>query len=245
MRPLHGIAVIVKDNYDTEGLQTTGGSLAMKGFLPVEDAFMVKRLREAGAIILAKSNMAEWAFSPYVTMSSIAGTTRNPYDLERVPAGSSGGTGAAVAASLGEVGLGTDGQFDSGTLVTQQPCWDPARDGINQPGWNHSAVSGDDIGGPMARTVADAAAVLGVVAGYDPADPITALSQGNAEKDYTKFLERKGIVNPAGSEPYVKPIGTVIAWTISVKQDSQLLGTLTRSGKSVRQRRAHPTAVAG
>jgi amidase len=70
---------------------------------------------------------------------------------------------------------------------------------------------GNDIGGPMARTVADAAAVLGVVAGYDPADPITALSQGNAEKDYTKVLERKGIVNPAVSEPYVKPIGTVIA----------------------------------
>ena len=144
LRPLHGIAVIVKDNYDTKGLQTTGGSLAMKGFVPVEDAFMVKRLREAGAIVLAKSNMAEWAFSPYVTMSSIAGTTRNPYDLERVPAGSSGGTGAAVAASLGEVGLGTDtGNSIRGPSSHNQPCWDPAHDGTNQPGWNHSAVSGE------------------------------------------------------------------------------------------------------
>ncbi len=95
MRPLHGIVVIVKDNYDTKGLQTTGGSLAMKGTVPTTDAFMVKRLREAGAIVLGKSNMAEWAFSPYVTESSIAGITRNPYALDRVPAGSSGGTAAA------------------------------------------------------------------------------------------------------------------------------------------------------
>src|SRR5215510_9284571 len=100
LRPLHGIAVIVKDNYDTNDLQTTGGSLALKGFIPSQDATMVKKIRGAGAIVLAKSNMAEWAFSPYVTVSSIAGITRNPYDLERVPAGSSGGTAAAVAASL-------------------------------------------------------------------------------------------------------------------------------------------------
>src|SRR5712692_2210247 len=137
LRPLHGIAVIVKDNYDTKNLQTTGGSLAMKGFLPSEDAFMVKKLREAGAIVLAKSNMAEWAFSPYVTMSSIAGTTRNPYDLERVPAGSSGGTAAAVAASLGEVGVGTDtgnsirGPSSHNSLVGIRPTMGlTSRDGI-------------------------------------------------------------------------------------------------------------------
>src|SRR3974390_1932619 len=88
---LHGlqcIAVIVKDNYDTKDLQTTGGSLAMRGFVPATDAFMVQRVRNAGAILLAKSNMAEWAFSPYETASSIAGITRNPYDLDVVPAGS-------------------------------------------------------------------------------------------------------------------------------------------------------------
>ncbi len=194
LRPLHGIALIVKDNYDTKGLQTTGGSLAMKGFVPAEDAFMVKKLREAGAIVLAKSNMAEWAFSPYVTMSSIAGTTRNPYDLERVPAGSSGGTAAAVAASFGEVGLGTDtgnsirGPSSHTSLVGIRPTMGlTSRDGIIP------LFLGNDIGGPMARTVADAAAVLGVVAGYDVADPITKLSEGNAEKDYTKFLDRKGL----------------------------------------------------
>jgi len=184
LRPLHGIAVIVKDNYDTKGLQTTGGSLAMKGFVPVKDAFMVKRLREAGAIVLAKSNMAEWAFSPYVTMSSIGGITRNPYDLERVPAGSSGGTAAAVAASLGEVGLGTDtgnsirGPSSHNGLVGIRPTMGlTSRDGIIP------LFLGNDIGGPMARTVADAAAVLGVVAGYDPDDPITTLSGGTVKKE--------------------------------------------------------------
>ena len=108
MRPLHCIPVIVKDNYNTAGLQTTAGSLALKGFAPATDASMVKALKAAGAIVLAKSNMAEWAFSPMVTISSIAGETRNPYNLAHVPAGSSGGTAAAVAASMGTVGLGTD-----------------------------------------------------------------------------------------------------------------------------------------
>jgi Asp-tRNA(Asn)/Glu-tRNA(Gln) amidotransferase A subunit family amidase len=194
LRPLHGIAVIVKDNYDTKGLQTTGGSLAMKGFVPDEDAFMVRKLREAGAIVLAKSNMAEWAFSPYVTMSSIAGTTRNPYDLDRVPAGSSGGTAAAVAASLGEVGLGTDtgnsirGPSSHNSLVGIRPTIGlTSRDGIIPLFFNN------DMGGPMTRTVADAAAVLGVVAGYDPADPITKLSEGKAATDYTQFLDKKGL----------------------------------------------------
>jgi amidase len=194
LRPLHGIAVIVKDNYDTKGLQTTGGSLAMRGFLPDEDAFMVRKLREAGAIVLAKSNMAEWAFSPYVTMSSIAGTTRNPYDVDRVPAGSSGGTAAAVAASLGAVGLGTDtgnsirGPSSHNALVGIRPTMGlTSRDGIIPLFFNN------DMGGPMARTVADAAAVLGVVAGYDPADPITELSAGRASANYTQFLDRNGL----------------------------------------------------
>ena len=104
LRPLHGIPVIVKDNYDTGDLQTAAGSLALKGSLPLDDAYQVRKLREAGAIVLAKSNMAEWAFSPFQTVSSITGITRNPYNLTRVPAGSSGGTAAAVAANLGMVG---------------------------------------------------------------------------------------------------------------------------------------------
>ena len=194
LRPLHGVAVIVKDNYDTYDLQTAGGSLALKGFVPKEDAFMVKKIREAGAILLAKSNMAEWAFSPYVTVSSIGGITRNPYDLERVPAGSSGGTAAAVAASLGQVGLGTDtgnsirGPSSHNALVGIRPTLGlTSRDGIIP------LYIGNDVGGPMARTVEDAVRVLEVVAGYDPADPVTTLSEGKVPKSYTQFLDKNGL----------------------------------------------------
>ena len=194
LRPLQGIAVVVKDNYDTKGLQTTAGSLALKGFVPKEDAVMVKRLREAGAIVLFKSNMAEWAFSPVVSESSIQGITRNPYDLSRVPAGSSGGTAASVAANLAEVGLGSDtgdsirGPSSHNDLVGIRPTIGlTSRDGIIP--LNSKA----DVGGPLARTVADAATVLSVVAGYDPADPVTAESNGKVAKDYTRFLDKNGL----------------------------------------------------
>jgi amidase len=192
--PLGGIAVLIKDNYDTKGLQTTGGSLAMKGFVPTSDATMVARLRAAGAIVLAKTNMAEWAFSPYLTASSIDGITRNPYDLTRVPAGSSGGTAAAVAASLGESGLGTDtgnsirGPSSHNDLVGIRPTIGlTSRSGII-PLFAHN-----DVGGPIARTVADAATLLTVVAGPDPADPVTQLDADRPQLDYMRFLDRHGL----------------------------------------------------
>ena len=194
LRPLQCVVFVVKDNYDTKGLQTTAGSLALKGFIPKDDAFMVKRIRDAGAIILFKSNMAEWAFSPVLTESSIAGITRNPYDLERVPAGSSGGTAAAVAANLAEVGFGSDtgdsirGPSSHNDLVGIRPTIGlTSRDGIIP--LNSMA----DVGGPLARTVADAATVLSVVAGYDPADPVTAESKGKSSSDYTRFLDKDGL----------------------------------------------------
>jgi amidase len=192
--PLGGIAVLVKDNYDTKGLQTTGGSLAMKGFLPEHDATMVARLRAAGAIVLAKTNMAEWAFSPYLTASSIAGITRNPYDLTRVPAGSSGGTAAAVAASLGESGLGTDtgnsirGPSSHNDLVGIRPTI-----GLTSRAGIIPLFAHNDVGGPIARSVADAATLLTVLAGPDPADPVTALSANRPALDYTRFLDRHGL----------------------------------------------------
>jgi amidase len=194
---IHGlqcIGVIVKDNYDTKDLQTTGGSLAMKWFVPATDAFMVQRIRAAGAIILAKSNMAEWAFSPYETVSSIAGITRNPYNLDYVPAGSSGGTAAAVAANFGAVGLGTDtgnsirGPSSHNALVGMRPTIGlTSRDGIIP------LFLGADVGGPIARTVEDAAALLDVVAGYDPNDPVTQNSEGHTPKSYKAFLDRQGL----------------------------------------------------
>ena len=191
---LQCIGVIVKDNYDTKDLQTTGGSLAMKWFVPATDAFMVQRIRAAGAIILAKSNMAEWAFSPYETVSSIAGITRNPYNLDYVPAGSSGGTAAAVAANFGAVGLGTDtgnsirGPSSHNALVGIRPTIGlTSRDGIIP------LFLGADVGGPIVRTVEDAAALLDVVAGYDPNDPVTQNSVGHTPKSYKAFLNRQGL----------------------------------------------------
>ncbi|MEM1114250.1 MAG: amidase family protein [Pseudomonadota bacterium] len=193
-RPLHGIPVIVKDNYDTADMETTAGSIALKGSLPPDDAFQVRRLREAGAIVLAKSNMAEWAFSPVVTVSSVGGTTRNPYDLERVPAGSSGGTAAAVAANFGVVGLGTDtgnsirGPSSHTALVgIRSTIGATSRDGIVPLNLRQ------DVGGPMARTVADAVRVFEAIAGYDPADPITERSRDQLPASYSEFLDQDGL----------------------------------------------------
>ena len=194
LRPLHGIPIIVKDNYETKDMQTTAGSLAFKGFIPPGDAYQVRKLREAGAVILAKSNMAEWAFSPLRTESSIAGITRNPYDLERVPAGSSGGTAAAVAANFGMIGLGTDtgnsirGPSSHCCLVGIRSTMGlTSRDGIIP------LYLRNDIGGPMARTVEDAVKILEVIAGYDPSDPITERSEDLSPFVYTSFLDKDGL----------------------------------------------------
>jgi amidase len=194
LRGLQCIAVIVKDNYDTKDMQTAGGSLAMKGFVPATDAFMVQRLRDAGAILLAKSNMAEWAFSPYETVSSIGGITRNPYNLGYVPAGSSGGTAAAVAANFGAVGLGTDtgnsirGPSSHTALVGIRPTIGlTSRDGIIP------LFLGADVGGPIVRSVEDAATMLDVLAGYDPADPVTENSKGRIPPSYKTYLDKQGL----------------------------------------------------
>jgi amidase len=194
LRPLHGIPVIVKDNYETYDMQTTGGSMALLGFIPPDDAYQVRKLREAGAIMLAKSNMGEWAFSPYQTLSSSAGMTANPYDLNRVPAGSSGGTAAAVAANFGAVGLGTDtgnsirGPSSHCCLVGIRSTMGlTSRDGIIP------LYLRNDIGGPMCRTVEDAVRVLEAIAGYDLNDPITERSKGKVPENYTQFLDKDGL----------------------------------------------------
>jgi Asp-tRNA(Asn)/Glu-tRNA(Gln) amidotransferase A subunit family amidase len=193
--PLHGIPVIVKDNYDTADLPTAAGSRSLADVLPPDDAFMVRRLKEAGAIVLAKSNMAEFAFSPYETVGSfLPGYTFNPYALNRVPAGSSGGTAAAVAANLGAVGLGTDtgnsirGPASHTALVGIRPTLGlTSRDGIVP------LYLERDVGGPMTRTVEDAARVLDVVAGVDPADPATAHAGGRIPPTYTATLDRDAL----------------------------------------------------
>jgi Asp-tRNA(Asn)/Glu-tRNA(Gln) amidotransferase A subunit family amidase len=193
--PLHCVPMIIKDNYDVLGFPTTAGSLSLKDSMPPRDAFQVRKLREAGALVLAKSNMAEFARSPYETVGSLLpGHTHNPYALDRVPAGSSGGTAAAVAASFGAAGLGTDtgnsirGPASHTSLVGIRSTMGlTSRDGI-VPLYLHR-----DIGGPLARSVADAVAVFDVIAGSDPADPVTSAAQSRRPDSYLMSLDKNGL----------------------------------------------------
>jgi amidase len=186
---LHGIPVIVKDNYDTADMQTGAGSRALAGWMPPDDAFLVKKLREAGAIIIAKSNMREFAYG-ITTLGSLFGQTRNPYALDRNPGGSSGGTGAAIAANFAAVGMGSD---TCGSI--RIPASHNSLVGIRgtQGLASRSGIiplsSTQDIGGPIARTVTDLAIVLDATVGYDPTDPQTAASVGNTPKSYTDHLQ--------------------------------------------------------
>lgn len=194
LRPLHGIPLIVKDNINTKGLPTTAGSLALSDYIPDEDAFIIKKLLDAGAIIIAKSNMAEWAFSPMHTESSTAGMTRNPYNTEYVPAGSSGGTAAAIASNLAVIGLGTDtgnsirGPSSHCSLVGFRTTL-----GLISRSAIVPLYLRNDVVGPMCRTVEDATRVMEVMAGYDMDDQLTRYSKGKIPDNYTQFLEADGL----------------------------------------------------
>ncbi|MFC3416594.1 amidase family protein [Algoriphagus hitonicola] len=194
LRPLHGIPILVKDNINTLGLPTTAGALALADFIPESDAFIIQKLEEAGAIVLAKTNMAEWAFSPMHSESSTQGITRNPYNLDHVPAGSSGGTGAGIAANFGTIGLGTDtgnsirGPSSHNALVGFRTTLGlVSREGIVP------LYLRNDVVGPMTRTVEDAVRMLDVIAGYDEKDPITKNSNGKIPESYQAFLDKNGL----------------------------------------------------
>jgi Asp-tRNA(Asn)/Glu-tRNA(Gln) amidotransferase A subunit family amidase len=193
--PLHCVPMIVKDNFETKGLQTTDGALALAGYIPDQDAFLVKRVKEAGAIVLAKSNMAEWAFSPYETVSSILpGYTRNPYALDRVTAGSSGGTAAAIAASLGLVGFGSDtGNSIRGPSSHQALVGIRSTMGLTSRAGVFPLSLLADIAGPIARTVEDATKVFQVVVGSDPNDPVTSAATAHLPQNYAASFDRNGL----------------------------------------------------
>ncbi len=193
--PLHCVPIIVKDNFETKGLRTTNGALALAKFIPAKDAFQVKRAKEAGALVLAKSNMAEWAFSPYETVSSILpGYTRNPYALNRVTAGSSGGTAAAIAASFGLVGLGSDtGNSIRGPSSHQSLVGIRSTMGLTSRAGVFPLSLLADIAGPIARTVEDAVRVFQVIAGEDPDDPVTAAAPAHLPQNYLASLDRNGL----------------------------------------------------
>lgn len=196
LRPLHGIPIIVKDNFNTKNMPTTAGSLALQNFIPNDDAFIIAKMVEAGAIIIAKSNMAEWAFSPRHTESSTFGTTRNPYNLDYVPAGSSGGTAAAIAANIGVLGMGTDtGNSIRGPSAHTALVGFRTSIGLTSRSGIVPLYLRNDVGGPMCRTVEDATKVLEVIAGIDPLDSVTFYAEGKIPHNYTQFLNPNGLKN--------------------------------------------------
>ena len=192
--PLHGIPILIKDNVDVAGMVNSAGSLALADHKPKADAFMVARLRSAGAVILGKTNLSEWANfrSTRSTSgwSSRGGQTKNPYVLDRNPCGSSSGTGTAIAASLGAIGVGTetDGSIICPAAVAGLVGLKPTVGLVSRTGIIPISVS-QDTAGPMSRTVADTALLLSAMAGVDKADPSGAAAEGKIAPDYTAFLK--------------------------------------------------------
>ncbi|GAA0521881.1 Asp-tRNAAsn/Glu-tRNAGln amidotransferase A subunit [Halorubrum aquaticum] len=192
--PLHGIPTAIKDNHDTADMPTTAGSKLFAEFVPDEDAFVVERLREAGAVILAKTNLQELSFG-VDSVSSLGGETRNPYALDRRPSGSSGGTAAAIASNLAAVGTGTDtcSSVRSPPAFTNLVGLRPTRGLVSRTGIVPLSAT-QDTAGPITRTVADAARTLEAMVGYDPADPVTALGVGEVpEEGYAAHLDPEGL----------------------------------------------------
>lgn len=187
--PLGCVPLVLKDNYNTAEMPTTGGSASLAGNRPAKDAFVVAKLRAAGAIILAKTNMQEFALGG-TSVSSLGGQVLNPYDLTRTPGGSSGGSGAAVAADLALAGTGSDtvNSIRSPASANDLVGLRPTRGLVSLDGIMPVSVTQDAIG-PLARTVADAAALLQVMAGRDPADPLTAAAAGKIPPSYAAELK--------------------------------------------------------
>ena len=194
--PLHGIPVIVKDVFDTADMPTTGGYLPLKGVVPVKDAAIVKRLRDAGAVILAKMNQSDWYATPDIIASStLGGSTLNPFALDRTPGWSSAGTGAGLAAHFGTVGLGSETGFSIRTPTSDSNLFGLSTTSglISRDGQMWSYITGER-GGPMAHNVYDLAATLDIIAGFDAADLWTANSLGKMPmQSYVSFIDKNGL----------------------------------------------------
>ena len=197
--PLHGIPVLIKDNIGTaDRMSTSAGSLALEGSIAPRDAFIATRLRDAGVVILGKTNLSEWANFRSIHSTSgwsgRGGLIRNPYALNRNPCGSSSGSGVAVSANLCSVAIGTetDGSIVCPSTANGIVGIKPTLGLVSRSGIIPIAHS-QDTAGPMARTVTDAAILLGAIKGIDPRDPVTRESEGKASADYTRFLDAKGL----------------------------------------------------
>ena len=221
LKPLGCIPIVLKDNFDTADMPTTAGAVTLKDAQPEKDAFAVTRLREAGALILGKANLQEFA-SGGISVSSLGGQVKNPYDLTRTPGGSSGGTGAAIAANFAVAGTGSDtgGSIRSPASANSLVGLRPTRGLISRDGIVPVSFTQDTIG-PMTRNVSDTAILLDVMAGYDLNDPVTAFSVGNIPKTYTAFLQnglkgaRLGVLtNLFGNGPEYEQVNEVMAKAI-------------------------------
>ena len=225
--PLHGVPILLKDNYDTGDMPTTAGSAALAGVIPAEDGTVVRRIREAGAVILGKTNLHEWAYG-YTTISSLGGQTLNPYDPARLPGGSSGGTGAAIAASLAAIGWGTD---TCGSI--RVPAALNSLYGL-RPTKGLASIRGivplshtQDVPGPLARTVRDLAIGLDVTVGADPADPATEVLSGRELPRFVDALDpdalrgaRIGVLtNYFGLSPEDEEVGELVRQAIARMTD--------------------------
>ena len=224
--PLHCIPVLLKDNFNTADMPTTAGNVSMKTSRPKTDAFTVDKIRKAGALILGKTNLQEFARGG-VSISSLGGQVLNPYDLTRTPGGSSGGTGASVAANLALIGTGSDtGQsIRSPSSANSLVGVRPTRGLVSRSGVIPNSQTQDEVG-PLARTVGDAALLLDVMAGYDAADPITAFGKGRQPKSYTELLKAdalKGVrigvlTNMFGKEERHREVNAVMERAIAAME---------------------------
>ena len=225
---LHGVPLLIKDNFDTFDLPTTGGSKALAGSTPMYDAFTVKKLRAAGAIILAKTNLDEFARGGTGT-SSLGGQTLNPYNLEKIPGGSSAGTGAGVAALFGQAGLGTETGSSIRNPSTKNNLvgFSPSEGLVSRQGVIPISIT-YDRSGPMARSVTDAAIVMSIMAGADAGDLFTLDSLGHApENNYLGSLKKDGLKGARigvlrdlfGSEDADKPAVALADAAIKVLKD--------------------------
>lgn len=223
LKPLACVPIVLKDNFETADMPTTVGSILLKGAQPPKDAFAVAKLRDNGALILGKANLQEFA-SGGISVSSLGGQTRNPYDLTRTPGGSSGGTGAAVAANFAAAGTGSDtgGSIRSPSSANNLVGIRPTTGLISRDGIVPVSVTQDTIG-PMTRNVGDCARMLDAMAGYDPNDPVTALSVGHIPASYTAFLQnglpgaRLGVFKTLfGNGPENEEVNKVMAKAIEV-----------------------------
>lgn len=221
--PLHGIPVLLKDNIQTAGLNTTAGSLSLKDFKPIEDAFIVKRLKAAGALVLAKTNLHEFAIWGE-TISSVLGQTLNPYDLTRTPGGSSGGTAAAVASNMGLIGIGTD-TVNSVRSPASACCLvgiRPTMGLVSRSGIIPCSLT-QDTAGPICRSVEDAVRTLDCIAVYDGTDAVTARGFRKHPASYTDSLKKDGIKGKRlgvlksffGSEPCNEAVNEIMRSALS------------------------------